>query len=131
MPNGGRPFAIDLDKEEILWKASFAKDFGKIKKQNLMKDIRWDVWGGGVIDLKYNQLIFSTANAKPSWHSKGRLGPNLLFNSVVSIDLKTGIYKWHFQEIEHDLWNLDLAAPPILLDLENTELVAKQLKQGN
>ena len=131
LPNGGRPFAIDLDKEEILWKASFAKkDFGKIKKQNLMKDIRWDVWGGGVIDLKYNQLIFSTANAKPSWHSKGRLGPNLLFNSVVSIDLKTGIYKWHFQEIEHDLWNLDLAAPPILLDFENTELVAQATKTG-
>ena len=51
------------------------------------------MYGRGVIDLKYNQLIFSTANAKPSWHSKGRLGPNLLFNSVVSIDLKTGIYK--------------------------------------
>ena len=27
LPNGGRPFAIDLDKEEILWKASFKKGF--------------------------------------------------------------------------------------------------------
>ena len=38
------------------------------------------------------------------------LGPNLFYNSVVSLNLENGNYKWHFQEIEHDVLNLDLAS---------------------
>ena len=49
---------------------------------------------------------------------------------MVSVDLSTGKYKWHFQEIEHDLWNLDLAAPPILLDLGQSDYVAQATKTG-
>ena len=53
-----------------------------------------------------------------------------MFNSVVSIDLNSGIYKWHFQEIEHDLWNLDLAAPPILLSINEKDYIAQATKTG-
>jgi glucose dehydrogenase len=131
LPNGGVPFAIDLSKEKILWEASIQNSIlKKLKHKNMNQNIKWDVWGGGAIDMKYNQLVFSTANPKPSWHSKSREGPNLFYNSIVSIDLSTGVYKWHFQEIEHDLWNLDLAAPPILLSLENMDYVAQATKTG-
>ena len=44
----------------------------RIKKINKYKDFNWSVWGGGVIDYKLNQIIFSTANPKPSYISKGR-----------------------------------------------------------
>ena len=129
--NGRSPVALDLDTGEIIWEAKIDKsNLAKIKKKNLNNKVAWDVWGGGVIDKKYNQLIFSTANAKPSWTSKNRLGPNLFYNSIASVDLNTGKYKWHFQEIEHDLWNLDLAAPPILLDLNQLDYVAQATKTG-
>ena len=129
--NGAAPIALNLDDGKILWKAKIDKNILKdLKKKNINQEIKWDVWGGGVLDLKYNQLVFSTANAKPSWTSSNRPGPNLLYNSVVSVDLSTGKYKWHFQEIEHDLWNLDLAAPPILLDLGQSDYVAQATKTG-
>ena len=129
--NGASPIAIDLNDGKVLWTASVEKTVLKLlKKKNLGNDFSWDVWGGGVIDLKYNQLIFSTANAKPSWTSDNRLGPNLFYNSVVSVDLNTGKYMWHFQEIEHDLWNLDMAAPPILLDIDQMDYVAQATKTG-
>ena len=129
--NGASPIAIDLNNGKLLWKASVEKNASELLKiKNLGNDFKWDVWGGGVIDLKYNQLIFSTANAKPSWASDNRLGPNLFYNSVVSVDLETGKYKWHFQEIEHDLWNLDLAAPPILVDIDQMDYVAQASKTG-
>jgi quinoprotein glucose dehydrogenase len=129
--NGAAPIALNLGNGKILWKAKIDINILKyLKKKNLNKEIKWDVWGGGVLDLKYNQLVFSTANAKPSWTSNDRPGPNLLYNSVVSVDLSTGKYKWHFQEIEHDLWNLDLAAPPILLDLGQSDYVAQATKTG-
>ena len=129
--NGSAPIALNLDNGKILWKAKIEKKIlKKLKKKNLQNEIKWDVWGGGVLDFKYNQLIFSTANAKPSWTSEKRLGPNLLYNSVVSVDINTGKYKWHFQEIEHDLWNLDLAAPPIIIDIDKVDYVAQATKTG-
>ena len=129
--NGASPIAIDLNNGKLLWKASVEKNASELLKiKNLGNDFKWDVWGGGVIDLKYNQLIFSTANAKPSWASDNRLGPNLFYNSVVSVDLETGKYKWHFQEIEHDLWNLDLAAPPMLVDIDQMDYVVQATKTG-
>ena len=129
--NGAAPLALNLDNGNIIWEAHVEKNtLERLTRYNFNNQIKWDVWGGGVLDLKYNQLIFSTANAKPSWVSKNRLGPNLFYNSLVSVDLDTGEYKWHFQEIEHDLWNLDMAAPPILLDLEKIDYVAQATKTG-
>lgn len=134
--NGKPPIAYNLDTSEILWVAKVKKE----KKIELISEnsnlaLKWNVWGGGVIDKKYNQLIFSTSNPKPGYVSDNRLGKNLFHNSIVSVDLNTGFYKWHFQEIEHDLLNLDLASPPILLsyqgkDLKNNDYVAQATKTG-
>src|SRR2546427_9666789 len=33
---------------------------------------------------------------------------------MVAIDLNTGKYKWHFQYVAHDVWDLDAVSPPIL-----------------
>jgi len=46
-----------------------------------------------------------------------RPGANLFGNSVVAVDAQTGKLKWYFQTIHHDLWDSDLPAPPVLLDV--------------
>ena len=43
-----------------------------------------------------------------------RPGKNLYANSLIAFDLNKKDISWHFQEIPHDIWNYDLAAPPIL-----------------
>ena len=83
-----------------------------------------------MIDHELNQIIFSTANPKPGYISKGRNGLNLFSNSIVSLELETGEYKWHFQEIENDLHNLDLASPPILFSMNGYKLIAQATKSG-
>ena len=134
--NGKPPISYNLDTSEILWEARVKKNKElKLIEENSNLLLKWNVWGGGVIDEKYNQLIFSTSNPKPGYVSDNRLGKNLFHNSVVSVDLDTGFYKWHFQEIEHDLLNLDLASPPILLSYKNENLgvndyVAQATKTG-
>jgi quinoprotein glucose dehydrogenase len=35
----------------------------------------------------------------------------------VAIDYKTGQRKWHFQLVHHPIWNMDIAAAPMLVDL--------------
>ena len=40
------------------------------------------------------------------------------------------MYKWHFQEIEHDVVNLDMASAPVILDTENKHYVTQATKSG-
>jgi quinoprotein glucose dehydrogenase len=46
-----------------------------------------------------------------------RPGNTLFSESLVCVDLKTGKRKWHYQLVHHGLWDMDIAAPPILADI--------------
>jgi glucose dehydrogenase len=45
---------------------------------------------------------------------------------VVAVDARTGEYKWHYQEVPHDVWDLDAASPPVIVTLKDgTKAVAQ------
>src|SRR5262249_29781876 len=46
-----------------------------------------------------------------------RPGANLFSDSLIAVDIKTGVRKWHYQTVHHDIWDLDIPAPPILADI--------------
>jgi quinoprotein glucose dehydrogenase len=48
----------------------------------------------------------------------GRPGDNLYSNCILALDAMTGTYRWHFQDLRHDLWDLDVCAPPNLVTVE-------------
>jgi quinoprotein glucose dehydrogenase len=52
----------------------------------------------------------------------------------VCVDLKTGQRKWHYQLVHHSLWNMDIAAAPILADItvngRNVKAVAETSKHA-
>ena len=45
-----------------------------------------------------------------------RPGDNLFTVSMVAIEAKTGKYRWHFQQVHHDLWDYDSPNPVVLFD---------------
>jgi quinoprotein glucose dehydrogenase len=45
-----------------------------------------------------------------------RPGNNLFAESLVAVDLKTGVRKWHFQFVHHPLWDHDMSSAPLLID---------------
>jgi quinoprotein glucose dehydrogenase len=47
-----------------------------------------------------------------------RLGDNLFSQSLVCLDARTGKYVWHYQTVHHGIWDYDLPAAPILLDID-------------
>src|ERR1051325_645918 len=47
-----------------------------------------------------------------------RPGNNLFGNSIVAVDIVTGAYKWHFQTVHHDIWDIDMSAAPGLVDVK-------------
>ncbi len=72
------------------------------------------VWNTPAVDPEMNTLYFSTGNASPDLNGSGRPGDNLFTTSIVAIDAETGEYKWHFQEVHHDIWDYDAPSPVVL-----------------
>jgi quinohemoprotein ethanol dehydrogenase len=76
------------------------------------------VWQTPAVDPKHGLVYFSTGNAGPDFNGSLRKGDNLFSVSIVAIEAKTGRYRWHFQQVHHDLWDYDSPSPVVLFDLE-------------
>jgi quinohemoprotein ethanol dehydrogenase len=75
------------------------------------------VWQTPAVDPNLGLLYVSTGNAAPDADGRARAGDNLFASSIVAIDAKTGTYKWHFQEVHHDVWDYDATSPVVLFDV--------------
>ena len=75
------------------------------------------LWNTPTVDPEMNMLYFSTSNASP-WTGGNRKGENLFTASIVALDAETGEYKWHYQQVHHDLWDFDSPSPTVLFDGE-------------
>ena len=51
--------------------------------------------------------VFGNNRSGSSQNGSTRPGTNLFASSVVALDLKTGAYKWHFQMVHHDHWDME------------------------
>jgi alcohol dehydrogenase (cytochrome c) len=74
------------------------------------------VWQAPTIDPDLGLLYFTTGNAGPDYYGALRPGDNLFSASFVALDYKTGAYKWHYQQVHHDIWDFDAPSPTVLFD---------------
>ena len=74
----------------------------------------------GTDDRRHQRGIVYMPFGAPATDRYGgdRPGDNLFSTSVVAADANTGKYLWHFQVVHHDIWDADVADPPILLDVK-------------
>jgi alcohol dehydrogenase (cytochrome c) len=79
------------------------------------------VWMTPAIDRKTRTVYFVVGNPSPDLYGAIRPGDNLYTDSMVAIDLDTGKYKWHYQYVPHDVWDLDAVSPPILIDVRDKD----------
>lgn len=92
-------------------------------------------WGGMALDPQRGIVYISTGSPKPNFSGNNHLGQNLYSDCVLAVDALTGKYRWHFQELRHDIWDLDIPAPPILTSVvregKRVDVVAQVTKVGN
>jgi quinohemoprotein ethanol dehydrogenase len=88
------------------------------------------VWSTPAVDPELGLLYFSTGNPGPSLGGAVRPGDNLYTDSIVALDVATGRYRWHFQEVHHDLWDYDAPNPIILFEATFGGAVRKGLAQA-
>jgi quinohemoprotein ethanol dehydrogenase len=75
-------------------------------------------WTQAAIDPELGMVYLAVGNASPDFDGTKRGGDNLFSSSIVALDLKTGAYKWHFQEVHHDIWDFDNECAPVLADIK-------------
>ncbi len=76
------------------------------------------VWQTPALDPELGLLYVMVANPSPDLDGSLREGDNLFTDSLVALDLKTGQRRWHFQQVHHDIWDLDTVSPNVLFDTE-------------
>jgi quinoprotein glucose dehydrogenase len=92
-------------------------------------------WGGFALDESRGLVFVTTGSPKENFIGVAHRGDNLFANCVVALDARTGERRWHFQEIAHDIWDLDIPAPPNLTTItrggRKIDVVAAVTKIGN
>jgi alcohol dehydrogenase (cytochrome c) len=74
------------------------------------------IWQTPAVDPDLGLIYFSTGNAAPDYNGAFRAGDNLYAASMLAIELATGKYRWHFQQVHHDIWDYDAVNPVVLFD---------------
>ena len=76
------------------------------------------VWQTPAVDPDLGLVYFSTGNPGPDLNGSVRPGDNLFSVSIVAVEADTGEYRWHFQQVHHDIWDYDSPNPVVLFDAE-------------
>jgi alcohol dehydrogenase (cytochrome c) len=87
------------------------------------------IWQTPAVDPELGLLYFSTGNAAPDYNGAFRAGDNLYAASMLAIELETGRYRWHFQQVHHDIWDYDAVNPVILMDVNVGGRVRKAIAE--
>ena len=92
------------------------------------------VWAQISVDEELEFAYLPVEMPTGDYYGAYRPGNGLFGESLVAVDLHTGERKWHFQLVHHGIWDLDIPAAPILVDVtmngRTIKAVAQPTKQA-
>ena len=77
-----------------------------------------NAWAPISADASLDLVFIPTTCPSTDYYGGERKGTNLYANSIVAIKASTGKVAWYFQTVHHDIWDYDIPAQPVLLDIE-------------
>lgn len=89
-----------------------------------------NVWSLMTVDAERDLVFLPTASATPDHWGGARHGTNEFANSVVALRVTTGDVVWSFQVVHHDLWDYDVAAQPVMVDIQRASKLVPALIVG-
>ena len=92
------------------------------------------VWGQISVDEELGLVYLPVELPTGDFYGGHRPGNGLFGESLVAVDLHTGVRKWHYQLVHHGIWDMDIPCAPILTDLtvngRPVKALAQPTKQG-
>lgn len=110
-----------------------------------MGEVGYETWLDEGVDFTGNSGVWAPMSGDPElghvylpvedptgdYYGGDRPGANLFSSGIVALDVLTGERQWHFQFIHHDIWDWDVPAAPVLIDLPNgRDVVMSVTKQA-
>ena len=131
--------AWDVRTGKLLWKFNTIPTPGEYGNDTWEKE-SWaingntGVWSQITVDEEAGLVYLPVEDPTSDLYGGHRPGNNLYGDSLVCVDLKTGQRKWHFQIVHHPIWDYDMPAAPLLMDINvdgrPIKAVAQATKQG-
>src|SRR5699024_3737334 len=76
-------------------------------------------WGGFSLDKKRGILYAPTGTPTNDFYGGKRWGDNLFGSCLLALDAKTGELLWYFQNVHHDVWDMDVPSAPALVTINH------------
>ncbi|HLJ62209.1 MAG TPA: PQQ-dependent dehydrogenase, methanol/ethanol family [bacterium] len=103
----GEPLHRNISAEKAAWP----------KYKNAWQRGGGSMWMTPAIDPQLNMLYMGIGNPSPDLDGGIRPGDNLYTESIVAVNAATGRLAWYYQEVPHDVWDLDQVSPPLLFNV--------------
>jgi len=87
------------------------------------------VWAQISVDEQLGLAYLPVELPTGDYYGGHRPGNGLFGESIVAVDLKTGVRKWHYQLVHHGIWDMDIPCAPILIDITQDGVPVKALAQ--
>ena len=131
--------AFDVKTGKQLWRFNTIPGPGEFGNDT-WENGSWE-WTGNVgvwtqisVDPEAGLVYLPVETPTIDEYGGNRPGNNLFAESIVAVDLKTGVRKWHFQQVHHGLWDHDNSSASLLIDAtingQPRKLLAQPTKQG-
>jgi quinoprotein glucose dehydrogenase len=117
----GNPRAFDVITGRKLWEFQTVPRKGE--KFNETWGDGWkersgaNMWAfAAPVDVERGIVYLPIAGPATNYYGGDRPGSNLFGNSIVAVDARTGKYRWHFQTVHHDIWDIDMPTAGALFE---------------
>ncbi|MBS1819115.1 MAG: PQQ-binding-like beta-propeller repeat protein [Acidobacteria bacterium] len=131
--------AFDARTGKLLWTFNTIPRPGEFGNETWEND-SWaingntGVWTQITADTELGLVYLPVETPTSDYYGGHRPGNNLFAESIVAVDAKTGLRKWHYQFVHHPLWNYDMSSAAMLADITVNGRAIKALaipsKQG-
>jgi quinoprotein glucose dehydrogenase len=132
--------AFDVRTGRRVWDFSPVPRNAKDPLAQTWRDSSWktaghtNVWAPISVDEERGLVYLPVSTPSNDWYGGARVGDDLLAESIVCLDARTGERRWYYQLVHHGLWDYDLPAAPVLatvkIDGNQRDIVAVPTKQG-
>lgn len=104
--------AFDAITGAVIW------EFNPIPVAMQEKTGAANTWAPISVDKERGLVFIATSSPSPDYYGAARTEDIPYANATIALDAHTGIPKWHFQTVHHDIWDYDLPAQPGLIEIQ-------------
>ena len=88
-----------------------------------------NIWGMFTIDTERGIVYVPVEKVGNDYWGGSNHGNIFYADSLVALDANTGKVKWHQQLVHHNIWDYDIAAAPVLIDVRRNGQVIPAVAQ--